>query len=50
MESTSPAGLYSPGFERDSCGFGLVADLLSVNRRLLEDIQASNRQRDWQAP
>ena len=29
---------------------GLVADLLSVNRRLLEDIQASNRQRDWQAP
>lgn len=29
---------------------GLVADLLSVNRRLLEDIQASNRRRDWQAP
>ena len=29
---------------------GLVADLLSVNRRLLEDIQASNRQRDWQSP
>lgn len=28
----------------------LVADLLSVNRRLLEDIQASNRRRDWQAP
>jgi glycosyltransferase involved in cell wall biosynthesis len=29
---------------------GLVADLLSVNRRLLEDIQASNRRRDWQRP
>ncbi|MDZ4325322.1 MAG: glycosyltransferase family 2 protein [Pseudomonas sp.] len=29
---------------------GLVADLLSVNRRLLEDIQASNRRRDWLAP
>lgn len=29
---------------------GLIADLLSVNRRLLEDIQASNRRRDWQAP
>jgi len=29
---------------------GLVADLLSVNRRLLEDIQASNRRRDWQDP
>jgi hypothetical protein len=29
---------------------GLVADLQSVNRRLLEDIQASNRQRDWQSP
>lgn len=29
---------------------GLAADLLSVNRRLLEDIQASNRRRDWQAP
>lgn len=27
---------------------GLVADLLSVNRRLLEDIQASQRRRDWQ--
>ena len=26
---------------------GLVADLLSVNRRLLEDIQAANRRRDW---
>ncbi len=26
---------------------GLVADLLSVNRRLLEDIQASQRRRDW---
>ena len=26
---------------------GLVADLLSVNRRLLEDIQASHRRRDW---
>ena len=25
----------------------LVADLLSVNRRLLEDIQASQRRRDW---
>ena len=33
------------------CGvIGLIADLLSVNRRLLEDIQASNRRRDWQAP
>lgn len=29
---------------------GLMADLISVNRRLLEDIQASNRQRDWQSP
>jgi glycosyltransferase involved in cell wall biosynthesis len=29
---------------------GLVADLLSVNRRLLEDIQASQRRRDWRAP
>lgn len=26
---------------------GLAADLLSVNRRLLEDIQASQRRRDW---
>ena len=26
---------------------GLVADLLSVNRRLLEDIQLSGRLRDW---
>ena len=29
---------------------GLIADLLSVNRRILEDIQASNRRRDWQPP
>ncbi len=29
---------------------GLLADLLSVNRRLLEDVQASNRRRDWQSP
>ena len=29
---------------------GLIADLLSVNRRLLEDIQASQRRSDWQAP
>ena len=29
---------------------GLIADLQSVNRRLLEDIQASNRRRDWLAP
>jgi glycosyltransferase involved in cell wall biosynthesis len=27
---------------------GLVADLLSVNRRLLEDLQAAQRRRDWQ--
>jgi glycosyltransferase involved in cell wall biosynthesis len=26
---------------------GLVADLLSVNRRLLEDLQAGQRRRDW---
>lgn len=30
-----------------SAAIGLVADLLSVNRRLLEDIQASQRRRDW---
>ena len=29
---------------------GLIADLLSVNRRLLEDLQASQRRRDWQSP
>jgi glycosyltransferase involved in cell wall biosynthesis len=29
---------------------GMAADLLSVNRRLLEDIQASHRRRDWQGP
>lgn len=29
---------------------GLVADLLSVNRRLLEDIQLSGRLRDWRQP
>lgn len=29
---------------------GLLADLLSVNRRLLEDLQASQRRRDWQSP
>lgn len=29
---------------------GLIADLLSVNRRLLEDVQASQRRKDWQAP
>lgn len=29
---------------------GLVADLLSVNRRLLEDIQARGRRRDWRQP
>jgi glycosyltransferase involved in cell wall biosynthesis len=29
---------------------GLLADLLSVNRRLLEDLQASQRRRDWQTP
>lgn len=29
---------------------GLLADLLSVNRRLLEDLQAGQRRRDWQAP
>ena len=29
---------------------GLIADLLSVNRRLLEDVQASQRRRDWQSP
>ncbi len=37
MESASPAGLYSPGFERDSCGFGLVADLHDrADRELVE--------------
>lgn len=29
---------------------GLLADLLSVNRRLLEDIQLSGRLRDWREP
>ena len=29
---------------------GLIADLLSVNRRLLEDVQASQRRKDWLAP
>lgn len=29
---------------------GLVADLLSVNRRLLEDVQLSGRLRDWREP
>jgi glycosyltransferase involved in cell wall biosynthesis len=29
---------------------GLIADLLSVNRRLLEDLQAAQRRKDWQAP
>ena len=29
---------------------GLVADLLSVNRRLLEDLQLSGRLRDWREP
>jgi len=29
---------------------GLIADLLSVNRRLLEDLQASQRRKDWQSP
>lgn len=29
---------------------GLMADLLSVNRRLLEDIQARGRRRDWRQP
>lgn len=29
---------------------GLIADLLSVNRRLLEDIQARGRRRDWRQP
>ena len=29
---------------------GLLADLLSVNRRLLEDLQASQRRKDWQTP
>ena len=29
---------------------GLVADLLSVNRRLLEDIQARGRRQDWHQP
>jgi hypothetical protein len=29
---------------------GLLADLLTVNRRLLEDIQFSGRQRDWRGP
>ena len=27
MDSTMPTGLYAPRFERDSCGFGLIADL-----------------------
>ena len=27
MDSAVPKGLYAPGFERDSCGFGLIADL-----------------------
>lgn len=33
-----------------ACAIGLIADLLSVNRRLLEDVQASQRRRDWQSP
>ncbi|MBP8098552.1 MAG: glutamate synthase large subunit, partial [Arenimonas sp.] len=27
MSTAAPRGLYAPGFERDSCGFGLIADL-----------------------
>ena len=27
MDSAVATGLYAPGFERDSCGFGLIADL-----------------------
>ncbi|MCX7042259.1 MAG: glutamate synthase large subunit, partial [Gammaproteobacteria bacterium] len=27
MDSAVAKGLYAPGFERDSCGFGLIADL-----------------------
>ena len=27
MTASSSRGLYAPGFERDSCGFGLIANL-----------------------
>jgi glycosyltransferase involved in cell wall biosynthesis len=33
-----------------AAAIGLLADLLSVNRRLLEDLQASQRRRDWHTP
>ena len=37
MSTVSPQGLYAPGFERDSCGFGLIADLDNRASRGLVD-------------
>ena len=33
MTTPSPPGLYDPGFERDSCGFGLIANLDNLPSR-----------------
>ncbi len=37
MSTASSTGLYAPGFERDSCGFGLIADLHDRPSRELVD-------------
>ena len=37
MTTPSPPGLYTPGFERDSCGFGLIANLDNQPSRGLVD-------------
>ena len=29
------AGLYDPAFEHDSCGFGLIAQLVAQRKQLL---------------
>ena len=36
----TPVGLYDPSYERDSCGFGLIADLDDRASRALVDARS----------